>query len=257
MIAIIRADGKIQTDERLEPLIRSNHSNLTRGSKMAECDSIRVSAKNNRFSCVVCGVVFTQKSALHECCSRKCRKQKYKSSSKDYTHCTRIGKVKDRRGQRFGRLVVIEDVGRKFGGVLWRCKCDCGKTVDVRASCLVCGDAKSCCGKGPCHHSWKGGHKNIGSEAWALKKLAGVRIQSIESGYAQPEKNPEKVIKLWKESNGLCMACAIQPGICLDHCHDTGIIRGFLCSSCNTLIGFAKNSQEILLRCKDYLVRTA
>ena len=220
---------------------------------MASNDSIQISGKNNLYVCVVCGVVFIKKSAIHECCSKECRKRKYKTTSKESGTCTRIGKVKDRIGQRFGRLTVIEDVGRKFGGVLWSCRCDCGKTIDVRASSLVCGDSKSCSKKGECHHSWKGGHRNEGSEAWARKKIASVKAHSLARGYAHPESNPSKVIQLWGESNGLCMACRAEPGICLDHCHDTGIIRGFLCTGCNLLIGFAKNSQDILMQCSEYL----
>lgn len=37
----------------------------------------------------------------------------------------------DRTGQRFGRLLVIEDAGRNaFKKVLWRCTCDCGKNIN-------------------------------------------------------------------------------------------------------------------------------
>jgi hypothetical protein len=162
---------------------------------------------------------------------------------------------KDRTGQRFGRLTVIEDVGRKLGSVLWRCRCDCGKTIDVRSSALVSGAAKTCATYGECHHKWKGGRRNVGSVAWVHKKLGAGRSKSEKYGYLPPEKNPDKVIALWKESNGTCMACGSKPGICMDHCHDTGEIRGFLCHGCNKLLGFAKSSQDTLLGCIRYLRR--
>lgn len=56
----------------------------------------------------------------------------------------------DLTGQRFGRLVAIEPVGKSNShGVLWRCKCDCGKEVDTRANYLRNGGTTSC----GCFHS--------------------------------------------------------------------------------------------------------
>lgn len=52
----------------------------------------------------------------------------------------------DLTGQRFGRLVVIKEVGRnKHRAVLWLCKCDCGNNeVIVTSSALRFGDTTSC-----------------------------------------------------------------------------------------------------------------
>jgi len=53
--------------------------------------------------------------------------------------------VIDLTGQRFGRLVVIEQAGRdKRGAVLWRCKCDCGNEAVVLGNLLKRGGTKSC-----------------------------------------------------------------------------------------------------------------
>ena len=42
----------------------------------------------------------------------------------------------DLAGQRFGRLVTIEVVGKdKYYDKLWRCMCDCGKEADVVIEC--------------------------------------------------------------------------------------------------------------------------
>ena len=48
-------------------------------------------------------------------------------------------------GQRFGRLTVIESAGRtpKYA-VLWLCKCECGKIVEVITNNLTKGNTKSC-----------------------------------------------------------------------------------------------------------------
>lgn len=51
----------------------------------------------------------------------------------------------DRTGQRFGRLLVVEEAGRNnLKKVMWRCLCDCGKTTVTTAGCLVTGNTTSC-----------------------------------------------------------------------------------------------------------------
>ena len=52
----------------------------------------------------------------------------------------------DLRGQRFGKLTVLEptelrDISR---GMIWLCKCDCGNILNVRAQSLKRGITKSC-----------------------------------------------------------------------------------------------------------------
>jgi hypothetical protein len=54
-------------------------------------------------------------------------------------------KLVDRKGQRFGRLLVIEEAGRSASKkVMWRCACDCGKETVVPAGGLVTGNTTSC-----------------------------------------------------------------------------------------------------------------
>ena len=39
----------------------------------------------------------------------------------------------------------------------------------------------------------------------------------------------------------------------VDHCHDTGVIRGLLCTNCNTILGKCYDSDAILQKAIDYL----
>lgn len=39
----------------------------------------------------------------------------------------------------------------------------------------------------------------------------------------------------------------------IDHCHETNVVRGLLCNPCNTLLGSAKDSVEILHKMTEYL----
>lgn len=64
---------------------------------------------------------------------------------------------------------------------------------------------------------------------------------------------------------GVCFICG-QPEtierngkprlLAVDHCHDTGKVRGLLCGKCNPMIGYADHSVDILMRAIDYLKRT-
>jgi len=50
----------------------------------------------------------------------------------------------DETGHRYGRLVVLEEAGRRNGAVCWLCQCDCGKRIIVGGRELRTGDTKSC-----------------------------------------------------------------------------------------------------------------
>jgi hypothetical protein len=43
----------------------------------------------------------------------------------------------------------------------------------------------------------------------------------------------------------------------IDHCHETGAVRGALCHGCNTSLGHFKDSPELLARAIHYLTRGA
>lgn len=47
-------------------------------------------------------------------------------------------------GNKYGKLTPLEIVGTKRGSLLYRCKCDCGNTIDVVSRCLINGNTRSC-----------------------------------------------------------------------------------------------------------------
>lgn len=56
-----------------------------------------------------------------------------------------MGKIKDITGQKFGKLTVIENVGKLDGRrYSWRCICDCGNEKIVLGASLRSGNTKSC-----------------------------------------------------------------------------------------------------------------
>ena len=57
---------------------------------------------------------------------------------------------------------------------------------------------------------------------------------------------------------GVCAICKVtEPGRGkdwnVDHCHDTGAVRGILCVRCNFMIGHSKDNPEVLLAAANYL----
>lgn len=56
------------------------------------------------------------------------------------------GKKLKLAGQRFGRLVVLKDSGKRknHGRVVWDCLCDCGNLKEVRGEGLKSGGTRSC-----------------------------------------------------------------------------------------------------------------
>jgi len=68
-----------------------------------------------------------------------------------------------------------------------------------------------------------------------------------------------------KKQNGLCLICGNaetsrnpktgEPrSLAVDHDHETGKIRGLLCTFCNTALGKFHDDVEILKKAIDYLI---
>lgn len=68
----------------------------------------------------------------------------------------------------------------------------------------------------------------------------------------------EVIQKLFEEPT--CDICGnsgetFKKGMHVDHCHNTGKIRGLLCHFCNVGIGVFKDDPELLLKARDYLTK--
>lgn len=49
----------------------------------------------------------------------------------------------------------------------------------------------------------------------------------------------------------------IKFALAVDHCHDTGKVRGLLCSRCNAGLGMFRNRPDLLASATDYLQRSS
>jgi hypothetical protein len=64
--------------------------------------------------------------------------------------------------------------------------------------------------------------------------------------------------KLAEFQGGKCAVCQELPtymGLCVDHCHETGKIRGLVCHNCNRGMGLLKDNPKILIEAAAYLCR--
>lgn len=68
--------------------------------------------------------------------------------------------------------------------------------------------------------------------------------------------------KIFKEQNKSCAICGYSDLTnskffpVVDHCHDTGIVRGLLCMNCNNGLGKFRDSCRLLQNAIEYLTNT-
>ncbi len=69
---------------------------------------------------------------------------------------------------------------------------------------------------------------------------------------------PKEYNEMYDKQYGKCAICGVHQSelervFCVDHDHKTGEIRGLLCNDCNSVLGYCKDNQFILLKSIEYL----
>ena len=64
--------------------------------------------------------------------------------------------------------------------------------------------------------------------------------------------------KMLITQNNCCLGCKqnasiLSKPLCVDHCHNTGKVRGLLCDNCNKALGLLKDDSTILFNLINYL----
>ncbi len=108
----------------------------------------------------------------------------------------------------------------------------------------------------------KGKHAAMGRSWRKRNRFKHVLVQSrgtakLEGGYV-----PCLATAEWIESkfDGKCQICGVPEVECthqlaMDHDHETGLFRGWLCANCNKALGLLKDSREVVLNAVIYLQR--
>lgn len=93
------------------------------------------------------------------------------------------------------------------------------------------------------------------TRSWHTKNRIRKKFSNIQRRYGIS--NDDFFIRM-EEQEWKCDICKIDITIStayVDHCHDSGKVRGLLCRHCNTTLGQAKDNPETLRRAADYLER--
>lgn len=163
-------------------------------------------------------------------------------------------------GKRFHRWTVLERTDRRAGngGFYWKVRCDCGTLSEVYTQGLTCGKSKSC----GCYSRevsrqrlTKHGSANPGAPGYR----AYIRRIHEQQKYGL---TPEAKQRLLFRQHDACAICGYEFGQKLgdyhiDHCHDTGAVRGILCDRCNRGLGFFRDSPDFLQQAAKYLRSSA
>lgn len=59
--------------------------------------------------------------------------------------------------------------------------------------------------------------------------------------------------QMYSEQQGECYICSSDSKLFVDHCHETGQVRGLLCHHCNLVLGHAFDNPSILRLAATYL----
>ena len=85
-----------------------------------------------------------------------------------------------------------------------------------------------------------------------------VRERFLKEKYGITQEDYDALLDI---QEGGCKICGWTPpkekSLCVDHCHDTGEVRGLLCNHCNSGLGYFRDNQEVLFSAIAYLEHTA
>jgi hypothetical protein len=83
-------------------------------------------------------------------------------------------------------------------------------------------------------------------------------LTEIKKKYGLSRENFES---MYERQDGKCAICESEfvwgggkfaPHV--DHCHGTGVVRGILCRSCNSAIGYFQESRKLIKKAEEYLL---
>jgi hypothetical protein len=121
------------------------------------------------------------------------------------------------------------------------------KCVPNEKFCLACSTTKSAKNFAEAHTNLDGLYtycndcKNNRAKATRYRRAYGFSIEQAKNLAMNDVQN--------------CEICGILGKVVVDHCHQTSVVRGFLCNSCNMVLGFAKDSTDTLQKAIQYLER--
>lgn len=95
----------------------------------------------------------------------------------------------------------------------------------------------------------------IKEKEYRIRNKEYIAFRSIEKLYGI---NKEEYNNIFEKQNGCCKICGVhqselKKALCVDHDHNTNIIRGLLCNKCNIVLGLMKDDTLIFKNMIYYL----
>lgn len=120
------------------------------------------------------------------------------------------------------------------------------------------GTCKLCCSR--MEKSWRDRNReriNKNNREWRKKNKEqhnrNVRSSYLKRRYGLSLEEYESMLSSQGNSCAVCSGQSQYEMFDVDHCHETGKVRGLLCRKCNTALGLFRDSVDVLQRAIDYL----
>lgn len=96
------------------------------------------------------------------------------------------------------------------------------------------------------------------SQSYWKRNAERLRLLRIEREFGLSPEDYGRILEAQEYKCAICLTPESEMGrrLSVDHCHDTGRVRGLLCTQCNTSIGMLKESPEIIARAARYVRRS-
>lgn len=93
------------------------------------------------------------------------------------------------------------------------------------------------------------------SKEWAQKNKDKIRNANLQKKFGISLEEKNQLFNTQKKCCAICKAVKNNKNRDwdVDHCHETGVVRGILCSNCNRALGLFQDNPEILLNAYSYL----
>ncbi|MET9431965.1 endonuclease VII domain-containing protein [Streptomyces sp. NPDC003036] len=92
------------------------------------------------------------------------------------------------------------------------------------------------------------------STACKACRAVAARADYLMRSYGLTEAEREEMVS---SQMGICSICLRRPAVHVDHCHETGKVRGVLCFNCNSAIGKLGDDPDTVRRAAAYLEGTS
>jgi hypothetical protein len=150
------------------------------------------------------------------------------------------------------KLDGLQDRCRECGAEAYRRRREAqGKKVrrvDVpegHKHCLGCDEVKP----------WSEWHRNATASDGLSTRCKACRAAKGRSDYLKRQYGITQAERdeLIASQGGVCCICLSAPAAHVDHCHETGRVRGVLCFSCNAALGQFKDRPDVMRRAATYV----